>query len=641
MSAPQRLHLVQHPLGRRRLHVADDAAVGQEDDLVAVAGRHRVVGDHHHGLAQRVDRAPQEPEQLRARPRVEVAGGLVGEYHRRAAHQGAGGRDPLLLTPGELGRPMPQPVPKPHRLHHPLQQIPVGPAAGDGQRELDVLGRGEGREQVEGLEDEPDPVAAQAGQPPLVEPGQLGPAEPDPAPVDGLQAGEAVQQGGLARPGGAHHGAEAVAGEPDRDAVQRGDHGRPGAVGLGDLDGGGGELDGPGGGREGVAGRHDRSCGRGTRPARQPQPAAGRTGVGARPGGSASTTARGSPARYRWVMGIRTAWQAIAQSPRSFLTSSWPWRSLGYLLCGIAPSAAVAAGVLAFVSLPSSRAAPVVLPLVALALLLSGPVVTRYERWRLRLMEAGPPPVGRRAEGAGPRALETGYGVVCVVVLWLIDLAVVALSLFLPVGLTVTALRSADAGAGVQAAMLAVALLLAPLAAYPITAWAGARSALARVVLAREPELDESLVEVTRSRARLVDASHEQAKQALAELRELLHGVHPQVLTDRGLPAAVADAAGRSPLAAATDVVLPRRLPAGVEVAAYFAVCEALANVTKHSRASQASVRGRLVDGTLVLEVCDDGIGGADPAGGSGLTGLADRGAAGDGPPPVFRPARG
>ena len=276
---------------------------------------------------------------------------------------------------------------------------------------------------------------------------------------------------------------------------------------------------------------------------------------------------------------------------------------------------------------------------------------------------------------------------VCVVVLWLIDLAVVALSLFLPVGLTVTALGSADAGAGVQAAMLAVALLLAPLAAYPITAWAGARSALARVVLAREPELDERLVEVTRSRARLVDAfeldrrrierdlhdgaqqrlvaltvalglakldlapgsaaagqvdtAHEQAKQALAELRELLHGVHPQVLTDRGLPAAVADAAGRSPLAVATDVVLPRRLPAGVEVAAYFAVCEALANVTKHSRASQASVRGRLVDGTLVLEVCDDGIGGADPAGGSGLTGLADRVAAVDGRLLLSSPAGG
>jgi signal transduction histidine kinase len=387
-------------------------------------------------------------------------------------------------------------------------------------------------------------------------------------------------------------------------------------------------------------------------------------------------------------MGIRTAWQAIAQSPRSFLTSSWPWRSLAYLLCGIVPSAAVAAGVIAFVSLPSSRAAPVVLPLVALALLLSGPLVARYERWRLRLLETAPPPDRRPAGGAGHRALEAGYGVVCVVVLWLIDLAAVVLSLLLPVGLVVTALRSADAGRGVQAAMLAVALLLAPLAAYPLTAWAGARSALARAILAsREPELDERLVEVTRSRARLVDAfeldrrrierdlhdgaqqrlvaltvalglarldlapgsaaaarvdtAHEQAKQALAELRELLRGVHPQVLTDRGLPAAVADAAGRSPVTVATDVVLPRRLPAGIEVAAYFAVCEALANIAKHSRAARASVRGRLVDGVLVLEVRDDGVGGADPARGSGLTGLADRVAVVDGRLLLSSPAGG
>jgi signal transduction histidine kinase len=377
-------------------------------------------------------------------------------------------------------------------------------------------------------------------------------------------------------------------------------------------------------------------------------------------------------------MGIHTAWQAIAQSPRSFLTSSWPWRSLAYLVCGVVPSATVAAGLLAFVSLPSSRAAPVVLPLVALALLLSGPVVARYERWRLRLLETAPPPDRRPAEGVRHRALEAGYGVVCVLVLWLIDLAVVVLSLILPVGLTVTALRSADAGRGVQAAMLAVSLLLAPLAAYPLTAWAGARSALARAILAsREPELDERLVEVTRSRARLVDAfeldrrrierdlhdgaqqrlvaltvalglakldlapgsaaaarvdtAHEQAKQALAELRELLRGVHPQVLTDRGLPAAVADAAGRSPVTVASDVVVPRRLPAGIEVAAYFAVCEALANLAKHSRAATASVRGRLVDGVLVLEVRDDGVGGADPARGSGLTGLADRVAVVDG----------
>jgi signal transduction histidine kinase len=118
---------------------------------------------------------------------------------------------------------------------------------------------------------------------------------------------------------------------------------------------------------------------------------------------------------------------------------------------------------------------------------------------------------------------------------------------------------------------------------------------------------------------------------ALAELRELIRGVHPQILTDRGLPAAVDDAAGRSPVRVATDVVLPRRLPPGIEVTAYFAVCEALANVAKHSRATRASVRGRLVDGLLVLEVRDDGVGGADPAGGSGLTGLADRVAVVDG----------
>ncbi|HEU4396262.1 MAG TPA: histidine kinase [Actinomycetota bacterium] len=388
-------------------------------------------------------------------------------------------------------------------------------------------------------------------------------------------------------------------------------------------------------------------------------------------------------------MGIRTAWQALGQRPLRFLASWWPWRSLAYLLCGIAPSAAIAAGVLALVALPASRVAPFVLPPLVVAILCSGPLVARYEWWRLRLVEAGPASGPyRRAEGPGRRALEVGYGVVCVVALWLIDLAVVAVSLVLPVGLTMVARRSADAGGGSQAAMLAVAVLALPLAAYPLTAWAGARSALARAILApREAELDERLVEVTRSRSRLVDAfeldrrrierdlhdgaqqrlvaltvalglarldlapgsaaaarvdtAHEQARQALAELRELIRGVHPQVLTDRGLPAAVADAAGRSPVKVGTDVVLPRRLPVGIEAAAYFAVCEALANVAKHSRASRASVRGRLVDDVLVLEVTDDGVGGADPAAGSGLAGLADRVAVVDGRLLLSSPAGG
>jgi signal transduction histidine kinase len=371
-------------------------------------------------------------------------------------------------------------------------------------------------------------------------------------------------------------------------------------------------------------------------------------------------------------MGARTAWQAIAQRPWRFLTSPWPWRSLAYLLAGIAPSGTVAAGLITLISLPSSRVAPLVLPPVFLALLCSGLVVTRYERWRLRLMETGPAPEYRRAEGAGRRALEFGYGVVAVLVLWLIDLAVVALSLILPVGLALAALRSSDAGRVTQVAMLAVGLLALGPGAYLLTAWAGARAAVARLLLApREAELDERLVEVTRSRARLVDAfelerrrierdlhdgaqqrlvaltvalglarldlpagspaaarvheAQEQAKQALTELRELIRGVHPQVLADRGLGAAVADAAGRSPVEVDVDVSLPRRLPGTIEVTAYFAVCEALANIARHSRASRASVRGRLLGDVLTVEVRDDGVGGADPAAGTGLAGLADR----------------
>jgi signal transduction histidine kinase len=379
-------------------------------------------------------------------------------------------------------------------------------------------------------------------------------------------------------------------------------------------------------------------------------------------------------------MGIQTAWQAVTQPPWRFLASSWPWRSLAYLLCGTAPSAAVAAGLVAAVTLPSTQVAPFVVPPVLLALLLSGPLVARYERWRLRLVEAGGGAPDRlpRAGGIGRRALEVGYGVVCILVLWIIDLAVLGVSLILPAGLTIVLFRSAGAGLGTQAAILLVAWATLPLAAYPITAWAGARSALARAIVApREAELDERLVEVTRSRARLVDAfeverrrierdlhdgaqqrlvaltvalgmarldlppdsvaaeqvnaAHEQAKRALMELRELIRGVHPQILTDRGLPAAIADAAGRSPVKVDVDVVLPRRLPAGIEVAAYFAVCEALANVAKHSRADRASVSGRLVKDVLTLEVRDDGVGGADPAAGSGLAGLADRIAVVDG----------
>jgi signal transduction histidine kinase len=111
---------------------------------------------------------------------------------------------------------------------------------------------------------------------------------------------------------------------------------------------------------------------------------------------------------------------------------------------------------------------------------------------------------------------------------------------------------------------------------------------------------------------------------ARAELREFARGVHPAALAEGGLAAAVTELAERSPLP--IQVTAPSgRLPAAVEAAAYFICSEALANTAKYAQASQASVRLETRDGVLVVEVSDDGAGGADPAGGSGLRGLADR----------------
>ncbi|GAA3308469.1 sensor histidine kinase [Nonomuraea dietziae] len=120
------------------------------------------------------------------------------------------------------------------------------------------------------------------------------------------------------------------------------------------------------------------------------------------------------------------------------------------------------------------------------------------------------------------------------------------------------------------------------------------------------------------------ERAHEEARQALVELRELIRGVHPQVLTDRGLAAAIGEVASRSPIPVEVETVL-ERLPEPVETAAYYVVSEALANVARHSGASRAWIRASRAPGALVVEIGDDGAGGADPAKGSGLTGLADR----------------
>ncbi|HEY1273683.1 MAG TPA: sensor domain-containing protein [Thermoleophilaceae bacterium] len=129
--------------------------------------------------------------------------------------------------------------------------------------------------------------------------------------------------------------------------------------------------------------------------------------------------------------------------------------------------------------------------------------------------------------------------------------------------------------------------------------------------------------------AELVRRAGEEATLALEELRDLARGIHPAILTNRGLPAALEDLAARATVATRVTAAPEERLPEPVEAAAYFVVSEALANVGKHAQATEATVGATVEGGVLVVEVGDDGVGGATTEG-SGLQGLEDRvGAAG------------
>jgi PAS domain S-box-containing protein len=123
---------------------------------------------------------------------------------------------------------------------------------------------------------------------------------------------------------------------------------------------------------------------------------------------------------------------------------------------------------------------------------------------------------------------------------------------------------------------------------------------------------------------RLLAGASEELAQALEELRELARGIHPAVLSERGLSAALEALAGRAPVPVGVTVP-PDRFPPAVEAAAYYVISEALANVAKYAEASAVEIRVTRQNGRAVVEVADDGVGGADPARGSGLSGLVDR----------------
>ncbi|MFC7531116.1 sensor histidine kinase [Actinoplanes sp. GCM10030250] len=398
-------------------------------------------------------------------------------------------------------------------------------------------------------------------------------------------------------------------------------------------------------------------------------------------------------------MPVRNALEALTLRPTVFLRSAWPWRSLAYLLGGVVLGSATILAVVGLVAAGTVLSVLVIGFAGYVATVLSGIVVARVERRRMRLVDDDElvDPHEPLPAGAGLRAWlhlrlreqatwrELGYAMVSAGVLcWMDALVVAGTAYALAVTLGAPFFIS-DEPLSTTLQLSLAGIPLTVVMAYPITAWAGARAAMARAILA--PRSDGLLVEVTRSRARLVDAfeverrrierdlhdgaqqrlvalsmqlglarlelppgspaaesvtaAHDLAKQALTDLRELIRGVHPKVLTDRGLAAAIGEVASTAPLTVDLDLRLPGRLTPAAEVTAYFVVTEALTNVAKHSGADRAVISAWTERDRLIVEVRDDGCGGADPGSGSGLVGLADRVAVLDGTVTLSSPPGG
>jgi signal transduction histidine kinase len=154
---------------------------------------------------------------------------------------------------------------------------------------------------------------------------------------------------------------------------------------------------------------------------------------------------------------------------------------------------------------------------------------------------------------------------------------------------------------------------------------------MARERLARDPD----------GARELLDKAHSASKEAIIEMRQVARGIHPPVLTDRGLDAALSALAARSPVPVQVQVDVPVRPSPTIEAIAYFCVSEALTNVAKHSRGTAARVDVRIEGRWLEIHVSDNGVGGADQANGTGLHGLGDRVRAVDGTMSVSSPPGG
>jgi len=374
-------------------------------------------------------------------------------------------------------------------------------------------------------------------------------------------------------------------------------------------------------------------------------------------------------------------WRGVAYTVTTAVASGLLWLALS---CPLAPM--VLAGALLHSSAPHWTAVlgAAVLGLIGLGLLaLAGPwlavAVARVERWRLGLADTAPTPARRRGslytDPATWRAVAYLLLLAVVVPVWSGVLALAGLLVVSTPFAVDHAVGANDSRAATTSGVAGV--LLIPVLLYLTAICGGAHAALARLLLCAEPDSTTAeLVEVERSRTRLADAfdaerrrierdlhdvaqqrlvsltmqlglarhdlpadspasvavasAHEQAKVLMVELRDLVRGISPRTLRELGLRAAVEELAAGSPLSVTVEADADR-LPPVAETVAFAAVSEALANAVKHAEATSATVTVRCRKSTVTIEVRDDGHGGADPARGSGLTGLADRAAAAGG----------
>ena len=397
-----------------------------------------------------------------------------------------------------------------------------------------------------------------------------------------------------------------------------------------------------------------------------------------------------------------SVWRAMVGSPFRFFLSSWPWRSLAYLFSTVMVATTVWFALLPALLFPPAlvlAGLPVgALERHRLTLLKRAPAGSPHAA-----APSGVLAWLRRRLGEGVTWRELGYTVCLLSALVVVDLVgifvlfVCLLFLALPllVSLDSSSVRLrlgsmiidsmgkawiTSAGVGLPATIIAI---------YALCVLSGAQGAFARWLLtSSDAELNQRVEDLAASRTRLVNAfeaerrrierdlhdgaqqhlvllamklglaelelgggdrragelvgeAHQQARQALAAIREQIHGIHPQVLADFGLSAAVGELADRCPVPVRLDLEVERRLPSAVESTAYFFVSEALTNTVRHAQARRVTVSGRFVEDRLLLAVIDDGRGGADSSRGSGLRGLADRAAVMDGTLKIISPEGG